>query len=154
MEFASWTLWNMDSSTARNWIDSVAHPCLRTLSSMSPNRGWSLSTIVRWLLEVQHTMSYSVTTTNHEEANGWRWVRKRPKSTIMTWTLARYSPRHAWQLGWQRLLRRYRWIQVQRRQPCNLPILGHPLEIKCQIDWVVLLNIFKPITICIFNLVT
>ena len=53
---------------------------------------WSRQTIVQWSLEVRHTTSCSVTTIDHKVENGWRWVRKKPKCAIMSWTLARYLP--------------------------------------------------------------
>ena len=70
----------------------MKNPCLRTLSSTLPNRESSPQTIVRLSLVVRHTLSCYVTTIDHEVANGWRWGRKSPKSTIVTQILARYSP--------------------------------------------------------------
>ena len=70
MEFTSWIFWNMDSSTMRNWIDSITHPCLLALPNTFPNREWSPQTIIIWSLKVWYTLSYFRTTTNHEVANG------------------------------------------------------------------------------------
>ena len=44
-----------------------------------------------WLLEDQNTMSYSVTTLDHEAVNGCKWRKWRPKRTIMIQSTRRYS---------------------------------------------------------------
>ena len=91
MEFASGNFWNMDSNTMRNWIACTTHLCLRVRRSTFPSREWFLQAIVRWSLVVRHTTSYSVTTIDHKAANGWRWAKRKPKSTIMIRTSRRYS---------------------------------------------------------------
>ena len=57
----------------------------------------------------------------------WRWGRKRPKSTIVI--LAQYLPRTRKIAQTQRLPRRYRWIWIWRRWPCDISILGHLLKL-------------------------
>ena len=123
-EFASGTFSNVDSSTTRNWIACTIQHYHQIRRNTFPSREWFLPTTAPWLLELQHTMSYSVTTIDHEAVKGWRWRKKKPRRTIRIQTSTRYSqtmiqtirrPSPSMSIYW--------WIRIWRRWPCDFPIL-------------------------------